>query len=115
MWRLTLSLLLCAALAWPQSRAKDLAAILDRPLETTDVVTYQLRQYLYHSLTKPPSPTTREAWTSEVERIRKHTLDDVVFHGWPKAWVDSPPKFEDLGVIDGDGYRMHKLRYEIVP
>src|SRR5580704_7990424 len=113
--RLFVSLLLCAAFASPQSRTKDLAAVLARPLETPDVVTFQLRQYLYRTLTKLPSPTTPDAWTSEADRIRKHLLDDVIFHGWPKEWVNSPPKFEDLGVIEGDGYRMHKLRYEIVP
>jgi hypothetical protein len=38
-----------------------------------------------------------------------------VFHGWPQEWVESPPRFEDLGVLSGKGYRLHKLRYEIVP
>src|SRR5205807_6829714 len=39
-----------------------------------------------------------------------------VFHGWPREWVDAPAKFEDLGVIpSGPGYRIRKLRYEIVP
>src|SRR6266571_1390062 len=34
----------------------------------------------------------------------------------PDAWVNSPPKFEDFGVIEtGQGYRLRKLRYEIVP
>ena len=40
----------------------------------------------------------------------------MIFHGWPREWVDAPPEFEDLGVIEsGHGYRMRKLRYEIVP
>ena len=31
-------------------------------------------------------------------------------------WVNSPPKFEDVGVVEtGQGYRLRKLRYEIVP
>jgi len=43
-------------------------------------------------------------------------LQEVVFHGWPDEWVNSPPKFEDIGVIEtGQGYRLRKLRYEIVP
>jgi hypothetical protein len=51
-----------------------------------------------------------------------HMLNDVVFHGWPREWIDSPPRFEDLGVLpaggtdeSSPGYQMHKLRYEIVP
>ena len=43
-------------------------------------------------------------------------LRDVVFHGWPADWVNSPPKFEEVAVIEtGDGYKLRKLRYEIVP
>lgn len=38
-----------------------------------------------------------------------------MFHGWPKEWVNAPPKFEDLGVTPGNGYQIRKLRYEIVP
>jgi dienelactone hydrolase len=43
-------------------------------------------------------------------------LDDVAFHGWTKEWVEAGPKFEEAGVIEtGAGYRIRKLRYEIVP
>jgi len=42
-------------------------------------------------------------------------LDDVVFHGWPREWVEASPRFEETGVIAGKGYRIRKLRYEIVP
>src|SRR5205807_6559478 len=30
-------------------------------------------------------------------------------------WVNAPPKFEEAGVIEGNGYRIRKFRYEIVP
>ncbi len=53
---------------------------------------------------------------AEAQRIRQHLLNDVVFHGWPREWVDSPPHFEDLGLINsGHGYTIRKLRYEIAP
>ena len=42
-------------------------------------------------------------------------MNDVVFHGWPKEWVDAAPKFEEFGSSAGNGYQMRKLRYEIVP
>jgi len=114
--RLFVPLLLCVNLGQAQSRPNDLAAILARPLETPEVVTFQLRQYLYRRLPKLPPPTSAEQWKTESERLRRHLLDDVVFHGWPREWVDASPKFEDLGVIEtGQGYRMRKLRYEIVP
>jgi hypothetical protein len=110
------SLMLCAGAAMAQSRVRDLTPILERPLETPDVVSFQLRQNLFKKVTPLPAPQGAEAWTKEVERIRKHLLGDVVFHGWPKDWVSAAPFFEDLGVIEtGKGYRMRKLRYQIVP
>jgi len=106
----------CSASAWGQSRPRDMAAILERPLETPDVVAFQVRQYLFQHAPKLSAPRSAAQWTAEAERIRKHLLDDVVFHGWPREWVDAAPKFEDLGTIEsGKGYRIRKLRYEIVP
>ena len=40
----------------------------------------------------------------------------MVYHGWPKDWVESAPKFQEVGVVEtGGGYRIRKFRYEIVP
>src|SRR5581483_5084599 len=110
-------LLAVAALpAMGQSRAHDLAPILAHPVQAQDVVSYQLRQYMYRRITPLSVPQTAAQWTAESERIRKHLLDDVVYHGWPKSWVESSPKFEDAGTVEsGPGYRVRKFRYEIVP
>jgi hypothetical protein len=113
---LLVAVLLWAGLASAQSRVRDLELILARPLQTPDVVTFQLRQYLYQRVSKLPPASSANEWKAESEKLRKHALDDVVFHGWPRAWEDAPPKFEEVGVIEtGHGYRMRKLRYEIVP
>lgn len=48
--------------------------------------------------------------------MRKHILHDVAFHGWPVEWVESAPKFQQVGATESrNGYRVTKLRYEIVP
>ena len=72
-------LMLAAAAASAQSRANDLAVILARQLETADVVSYQLRQYLYHRLAPLPHPSTAQEWTAETARLRRHLLDEVIF------------------------------------
>src|SRR5215475_12664604 len=114
--RLGIFLLALAIGAQAQSRSRDLAVILTKPLETPETVTYQVRQYLYRRMADLPAPKSAEEWTAESARLRKHLLDDVIFHGWPRAWVDAPPRFEEAGVIEtGHGYRIRKLRYEIVP
>ena len=59
-------------------------------------------------------PSDAKQWDRDAAKIRAHELS-VVYHGWPQAWVDSAPKFEKVGVIERKGYRIIKLRYEIVP
>jgi len=85
-------------------------------LQSEDVVEAEIREYLMKRVRPLPEPKSAAEWTADEKRLRKHLLENVIFHGWPKEWVDSPPKFEDLGLIpSGKGYRLRKLRYEIVP
>ncbi len=87
-------------------------------LQSADVVTYQMQQFLMERAPKLPQATSAAEWTNAAEQIRQHVLNDVIYHGWPKAWIDSPPKFEDVGAVPvpaGAGYRAEKFRYEIVP
>lgn len=89
---------------------------LSHPVQPSVVTGFQLQQYLFDRVPPLHSPTTAADWTSEAQRMRNHVLQDIAFHGWPREWVDSAPKFEQVGVIEtGDGYRIRKFRYEIVP
>ncbi len=90
--------------------------ILKEEILAPNVALYQVKKYLLSRVAAPPVATTPAEWTGEAQRLRQHLLKDVVFHGWPEEVVNSAPKFEDLGVIEtGQGYRLRKLRYEIVP
>jgi hypothetical protein len=90
--------------------------MLEEHIQSADVSVYQLRRYVLNKVSKLPSPASAQQWTAEAARLRQSILNDIVFHGWPKEWVEAPPRFEDLGPIpSGKSYRMRKLRYEIVP
>jgi dienelactone hydrolase len=106
---------LLAAPAWAQADAQHMRGILGAPILPHEVAVYEVRAYLLDHIAKPPAATSADAWTAEAARIRSHLLRDVVFHGWPREWVEAKPKFEEAGVIQGQGYRIRKLRYEIVP
>jgi len=113
--RALLTLTVFIAPVWAQTEADYLRPILEGEILAPQVTVFQLRQYILHRVAKPPAPSSAEQWTAESARLRRHLVDDVVFHGWPREWVDAPPKFEEAGVIEGKGYRIRKLRYEIVP
>src|SRR5437867_520942 len=99
-----------------QSEASQVAAVLSEEIHSPSVSLYQLKQYLLARVARPPAPASAEQWSTQVKRIREHLLNDVVFHGWPREWVASSPRFDEIGTIQtGKGYRIRKFRYEIVP
>src|SRR5208337_4778469 len=112
-----LLVLLGVALAHGQSDPQEINTILKDEILSPAVADFQIRQYLINRVAELPRvPPTPQEWTSEAAQLRHHLLDDIAFHGWPKEWVDAGPKFEEVGVIEtGSGYRIRKLRYEIVP
>ncbi len=115
-WKLILFIFFTASLGYSQGSPAQLEAILDQRNQASDVAGWLLRNYVMHRVPTPVPPHNAEQWTAETKRLRQHLLENVVFHGWPKEWVNSPPEFEDLGFIkSGNGYRIRKLRYKIVP
>ncbi len=99
-----------------QTDARQLQRLLEAPLTTPEVAVFQLRNYLRAKVPPLRPPASAADWKTESSRLRKQILERVVFHGWPREWIEAPLKFEDLGPIPaGPGFRMRKLRYEIVP
>jgi dienelactone hydrolase len=92
------------------------APLLEKEVQPKAVTAYQLQRYLMKNLPKPVVPPTAERWNAEVPTLRKHILEDVAYHGWPREWIDSPPRFEQTEMIETKhGFRVRKYRYEIVP
>lgn len=107
--------LLVAASAAAQTDSETLAPLLADEILPPAVAAFQVRQYLVNRVAPPPVATSAGQWKSQAQKLRQEMLE-VAFHGWPQEWLKSPPKFEDMGVIEGGkGYKLRKLRYEIVP
>ena len=113
---LAAALLLLPAGLGAQTDPASLGKLLEPSLQSPEVTTFQLRQYLLKKVPKLPATTTAAEWTKEAGVLRENILRKVVFHGWPRELVEAPLKAEDLGEIPGGkGYRMRRIRYEIVP
>ncbi|MGE5327427.1 MAG: hypothetical protein ACM3NO_10340, partial [Deltaproteobacteria bacterium] len=115
------TLLLVAALvaganwARAQNAASEIGPILKAKLQSPEVVTYQLQRFLLSRAPRLSAPANAEEWSAESEKIRARLLE-LIYHGWPKDWVDAPPKFREVGTVPtGKGYRLRKFQYEIVP
>ncbi|MBI5083239.1 MAG: acetylxylan esterase [Acidobacteria bacterium] len=101
--------LLAAALPLvAQTDARSVTPFLT-PLATPDLVASEIRHYLIGKAPAPPSKLE--------PGLRQRFLEQIVFQGWPKEWIDAPLEAEDLGLIPSadPGYRMRRLRLEIVP
>ncbi len=103
------------SLALAQAETRDLAPILKEEILAPAVALSELREHIVARVAKPPAPRSAEQWTAASKALRQRLVEEVVFHGWPKAWVESAPRFEETGVLEGSGYRIRKLRFEIVP
>lgn len=113
---LFLSFLLFLRPAGAQTNPRELEPFLKETLQSREVTSAKLNAYLMKKVPKLVAPATGGQWTAEANRIRKAMLTKIIFHGWPREWVNGPLKVEDLGLIpSGKGYRIRKLRYEIVP
>ena len=105
-----------SGLVFGQSEPEAINQVLGEEILTPSVARQQIKSYILSQVAPLPAASSAQQWTEEAKRLRQHLLQDVVFHGWPVQWVNSSPKFEDLGVIEtGQGYRLRKLRYEIIP
>ena len=89
------------AFVWAQNETTDLnvmeedyiTPVLKYQILSPDVAEFQVRQYLLSQVAAPPQvPSTPQAWTSAAARLRRHLIEDVAFHGWPREWVDAAPK-----------------------
>jgi dienelactone hydrolase len=99
-----------------QAIPETVAPLLEKPVQPTAITAYQLQSYMMKRIPKPVVPAAKAQWTAEAQRLRRHILEDVAFHGWPQEWVNGAPHFEETAVIETThGYRLRKLRYEIVP
>ena len=108
--------LLISALAGFAQDQTPVASALQATVQTPEVTYFQLQSYLMKRIVTPHAPARPEQWNASGQKLRKHILEDIIYHGWPQSWVQAPPHFEQVAVIEtGKGYRLRKFRYEIVP
>ncbi|MCX6624645.1 MAG: hypothetical protein NTY38_27010, partial [Acidobacteria bacterium] len=107
---------LCPIVLMAQSDGPQIRAIVREKAVAAEVVTSRIQQYLLDKGKALSRASSSGDWTAEAGRLRQTYLEKIVYRGWPKEWVTAPLKVEEAGSISsGPGYRMRKLRYEIVP
>jgi dienelactone hydrolase len=104
----------CLLPATAQATRSAIDPLLKQPLQSQVLAGEELRHFLLKRVPALPAIHSPEDWQKEADRLREHELS-VIYHGWPPAWVEAKPQFEKVAEITRPGYRIVKLRYEIVP
>lgn len=64
-----------------------------------------------------PMPSFKSAaeWTLYASALRRRILNEVVYRGEARRWRDAASGVDWLEVIPGNGYKVRKLRFEVIP
>ena len=90
---------------------------MSRPILTADQSLEEVQAFCESRVPDVPEFKKPETWLKESARIRREVLDKIVFRGKEaKQWRDAKSKVVWDEVIEGlPGYRIRKLRFEILP
>ncbi|WP_291981235.1 hypothetical protein [Luteitalea sp.] len=88
---------------------------LSRPILAPDQTKIDTQVWTATQVPVLQVPATRGAWEAQARTLRQRLLDEVVYRGTARDWRTQTVKVEEFGVIEADGYRVRKIRFEAVP
>lgn len=93
-----------------------IAPFLARDLIGPNLTLAEVQNYTENRVPLMPPAKSAAEWEQEAARLRRETLDGVIFRGEARAWRTARTKVEWLDTIPGGtGYSIRKLRYEALP
>lgn len=93
-----------------------IAPFLARDLIGPNLTLAEVQNYTENRVSLMPPVKSAADWEQEAARLRRETLDGVIFRGEARAWRTARTKVEWLDTIPGGtGYSIRKLRYEALP
>lgn len=115
-WLLAALLTACAGAPFRAQEPDPLKAALARPILRPDEALSQTQEFCDARIPRMPKIEAREDWEKAARRMRRDTLEKVIFRGEAARWREAPTRVDWLGALEGGpGYRIRKLRYEAVP
>ena len=96
---------------------KALQTLLDRPIVGSGLPLEETQEYCQARVPGMPQVGSVDEWQTTANRLRAQVLDRIVYRGRAaKQWRDAETRVEWLDSVEGGpGYRIKKLRFEILP
>jgi hypothetical protein len=95
---------------------QDVAALLSRQIIDANLPMQEVQAYTEGRIPPMPESSTVTEWEEHADRMRRETLEKVVFRGEAAKWRTAKTQVEWFDTIEGGPeYRIKKLRYEALP
>src|SRR5689334_1438946 len=109
--------LLLSLLAYRPAAAQALSFenALAKPILAAIQPLVEVQVYTASHVKSMPLVSSAQQWTQMKEQLRRQLLNEVVLRGEGRKWADAKTRVEWLDVIPGNGYRIKRLRYEVIP
>src|SRR5215469_6269688 len=88
---------------------------LAQPLLDSKQTMVEAQIYLASRVKAMPPIRDRAEWEKYAADLRRQLLANVVFRGDAARWRSIPVKEEWLDAIQGDGEKLRKFRYQVLP
>ncbi|GEM_PF-297316 len=88
---------------------------LARPILPANQPLVEAQVYTASHVKPMPLVGSAQQWTQAKEQLRQRVLNEVVLRGEGRKWADAKTRVEWLDVLPGSGYRIKRLRYEVIP
>ena len=110
------AIFLCLPAIAHSAEADTILRFLEHPILDPATALEEVQKFTESRVPRMPENPTLESWKAEAAERRTDVLDRIVFRGGALAWRGRPAKVEWQDTIQGGpGYRIRKLRYEILP
>jgi dienelactone hydrolase len=113
---LSTSLLLLLAATLPAAaQSLSFEDALAKPILPANQPLIEAQVYTATHVKSMPLVSTAQQWTQTKEQLRQRVLNEVVLRGEGRKWAEAKTRVEWLDELPGRGYRIKRLRYEIIP
>jgi hypothetical protein len=97
------------------AQSLSLENALGRPILPANQPLVEVQVYTASHVKSMPLVSSAQQWTQARELLRQRVLNGVVFRGEARRWAEAKTRVEWLDVLPGNGYRIKRLRYEVIP
>jgi dienelactone hydrolase len=93
-----------------------LEPLLARTILAPDQPLHEVQAFCQQRIPRMPRVNSVAEWEKTADRLRAEVLQRIVYRGEAAKWRDAETRVEWLDTIEGGpGYRIKKLRFEILP